>query len=212
MFCDSVLFCALSAGYKTPLTSADVWKLPPSDCVESLDPRFRTAWKRQLETRGPKSASLFAACWAAVGPLFIAALPFKLVIDASQFVGPTILNRLLSVVASRTNDPGSSAWDDFWQHPLHNGYALAGLLFLGQLTGVLADAQHFQRVQRAGFRLKSIVTAEVYRKVQTPLFHLFWRLMSKHAEQHSRFLRHAEHSFQNANCAHAATTSSWQYL
>lgn len=165
------LFPHNHAGRKTPLTAADIWALPPPDRVETLEGRFRTAWDRQLSTRGPKSASLFAACWAAVGHLFLAALPFKLVIDASQFVGPTILNRLLSVVAGRSAEPHSSGWDGIWEHPLQNGYVLAGLLFVGQLTGVLADHQHFQRVQRAGFRLKAIVTAEVYRKVgASPLY------------------------------------------
>jgi hypothetical protein len=192
--------------------------------------RFRAAWQRQLERKGPKQASLFAACASAVGPLFWAALPFKLANDASQFLGPTILNRLLTVVAaqaaaanavrraaavaaaaaaaaagaagaagsvgvanataaaglagfngtaaaaaaaaaSASAAAAAAAASDLppwlaWADPLlNNGYCLALLLFVGTLLGVFADNQHFQRVMRAGFRLRSIMTAEVYRKV-----------------------------------------------
>lgn len=170
--------------------------------VEAVDVRFRSAWNEQLATKGPKKASLFAACASAVGPLFLSALPFKLVNDASQFVGPTILNRLLTVVAgqganslaaassaavaaSAAVGPGFNGtalaatagaasqlgaddaqdWLAWLEVPFSNGYCLAFLLFFGTTIGVLSDNQHFQRVMRAGFRLKAIVTAEVYRKV-----------------------------------------------
>jgi hypothetical protein len=145
--------------------------LTPCRRVAAIDVRFRDAWEQQLQTKGPKQASLFSACASAVGPLFWAALPFKLFNDASQFVGPVILNRLLTVVAgaSSQNGPlGEVTWPDWLQWlnaPLSNGYCLAFLLFFGTTLGVLADNQHFQRVMRAGFRLKAIVTAEVYRKV-----------------------------------------------
>jgi len=155
--------------------------------------RFRKAWDQQLSKKGLKKASLFAACASAVGPLFLSALPFKLVNDASQFVGPVILNRLLTVVAGQSSQnlaaPGAingtmlaaaaaaagpqamqqagteAPWVQWLEAPLSNGYCLAFLLFFGTTVGVLADNQHFQRVMRAGFRLKAIVTAEVYRKV-----------------------------------------------
>jgi hypothetical protein len=164
--------------------------------------RFRAAWEHQLQKKGPKEASLFAACASTVGPLFLAALPFKLLNDASQFVGPVILNRLLTVVAGQAAKGGNLAaasvsvaaaasssmfnataaavpsaaaaavggddwtqWLQWLEAPLSNGYCLAFLLFFGTTFGVLADNQHFQRVMRAGFRLKAVVTAEVYRKV-----------------------------------------------
>jgi hypothetical protein len=169
--------------------------------VAAVDVRFRAAWDRQMEARGPKRASLFAACASAVAPLFLSALPFKLINDASQFVGPTVLNRLLTVVAAKAAAGAgggnaaaaamaaavngtlptasshvhqqqqlllqdlSTGLPDWADAALQNGYCLAVMLFAGTLLGVLADNQHFQRVQRAGFRLRSIMTAEVYRKV-----------------------------------------------
>lgn len=174
--------------------------------VEATDVRFRKAWDSQLQKKGAKKASLFAACASAVGPLFLSALPFKLLNDASQFVGPVILNQLLTAVAGKATQNAAAAataaaavtaaaggfnnattmaaaaggmsasasaatasgweqWLQWLEAPLSNGYCLAFLLFFGTTLGVLADNQHFQRVMRAGFRLKAIVTAEVYRKV-----------------------------------------------
>lgn len=52
-------------------------------------------------------------------------------------------------------------------HPWEDGYLLAALLFVGMLAGILCDNQHFQRVMRAGFRLKAVLTAAVYRKVSS---------------------------------------------
>jgi hypothetical protein len=256
--------------------------------VEVLEGRFHAAWQHQLAVHGPQQASLFAACRASVGHLFLAALPYKLINDAAQFVGPLILNRLLSVVAAQaaaaaaasdgsnssssgTGVAGAVNGSDWWgglagwlatlglNDPLGNGYSLSLLMFVGTLLGVLADnqvgtqscflfhcvpcsvvaspfsatvaqtalldfqlfilctcrqryshrckgsqsgtasntcpptscvlppfplprqpgqshlcvsllgwLQHFQRVMRAGFRLKAILTAEVYRKVRCP--------------------------------------------
>jgi hypothetical protein len=164
--------------------------------VGATEVRFREAWEQQQAKKGAKKASLLAACATAVAPLFLAALPFKLLNDASQFVGPVILNRLLTVVAGQASQAAAGAaavsgggfntttaatgagyagssgmtaaashWLEWLEAPLSNGYCLAFLLFFGTTFGVLADNQHFQRVMRAGFRLKAIVTAEVYRKV-----------------------------------------------
>jgi hypothetical protein len=131
-------------------------------------------------------------------------VPFKLVNDASQFVGPTILNLLLAVVAGEALSstsayklvslvlPGFSDLDPIgggpaagvivgaagaalparsllgadgpqgwasaaaaWWAALDGrgkGYVLAAALFLGTVSGTLADAQHFHATQRAGFR------------------------------------------------------------
>ena len=76
------------------------------------------------------------AIWATTWHLFVGALPFKLINDASTFVGPVFLNLLLGVVSS-----GQSST---------LGYSYAALMFVGLVLGTLADNQHFQRVMRAG--------------------------------------------------------------
>jgi hypothetical protein len=135
--------------------------------VEVLEGLFQAAWQHQLAVHGPQQASLFAACRASVGHLFLAALPYKLINDAAQFVGPLILNRLLSVVAaqaaaaasdgsnssSSTEVPGAGGGSGWWgtladwlaalgvNDPLGNGYSLSLLMFVGTVLGVLADNQ-----------------------------------------------------------------------
>ncbi len=49
--------------------------------------------------------------------------------------------------------------------PAWLGYTYAVLMFSGTAVGVLADNQHFQRVMRAGFRLKAALAAAVHRQV-----------------------------------------------
>ena len=39
------------------------------------------------------------------------------------------------------------------------------MMLLGLVVGSLCDNQHFQRVVRAGFRLRGVLTHEVFRKV-----------------------------------------------
>ncbi|KAI8474713.1 MAG: hypothetical protein J3K34DRAFT_518016 [Monoraphidium minutum] len=179
-------------GAKGPITAEDVWELPPGDRVEALEARFRVAWGRQLRERGAEGASLMAACWAVVsGGEFLRALPFKLLNDLSQFLGPSVLNLLLAVVAGQpppaapaaavTVDAlparsllgaagGGGGWGGpaaWWGGlaPRSQGYVLAGGLFVGTVVGSLADAQHFHAAQRAGFRLKALFMAETQRKV-----------------------------------------------
>jgi hypothetical protein len=78
-------------------------------------------------------------------------LPFalsQLINDASQFVGPILLNRLLKVVANEE----APAWE---------GYMYAILMFAGTLAGTFADHQHFLRSNRAGMRLCAVLSAQV---------------------------------------------------
>ncbi|KAJ6333090.1 hypothetical protein OIU77_009035 [Salix suchowensis] len=86
--------------------------------------------------------------------------------DASQFVGPLILNQLL-----KSMQEGDPAWI---------GYVYAFSIFAGvvinknseslikgilmQVFGVLCEAQYFQNVMRVGFRLRATLVAAVFRK------------------------------------------------
>lgn len=79
------------------------------------------------------------ALWKFTRYLILTALPFKLVNDVSQFVGPTFLNLLLGVVSSG--------------QPSSVGYTYAILMLTLLIVGTAADNQHFQRVMRGGKRL-----------------------------------------------------------
>eukprot|EP00798_Chlamydomonas_sp_ICE-L_P022904 gene22904-30080_t len=143
----------ISAGYRAPLTKEQIWKLRPHDRVDYVSEKFRRHWAEECAQPGPRGgASLFRACLNTVSHLFVTAIPWKLLCDASQFVGPLFLNLLLKLLS----DPDAPVW---------LGYAYAGVMFAGTLVGVLADNQHFVRTTRAGLRLKAMLSAVVYDKV-----------------------------------------------
>ena len=79
------------------------------------------------------------------------AVPLKLMNDAAQFTAPVFLDLLLKTVE-----------DD---EPSWKGYTIVVSMFVALILGTLADNQHFQRVMRAGFQMRSIVTTEVHRKL-----------------------------------------------
>lgn len=108
-------------------------------------------WGAEL-SKGAAKASLLRACFYTSAPLFLTALPLKLICDGAQFVGPFFLNYLLKSLAG----PTSESW---------HGYVYASLMFLGSMVGLLADQQHFQLVMRAGFRLKALILSTVHKQV-----------------------------------------------
>ena len=85
------------------------------------------------------------ALWKFTRYLILTALPFKLVNDLSQFVGPTFLNLLLGVVSSG--------------QPSSLGYMYAVLMLTLLIIGTASDNQHFQRVMRGGKFLHSTIPA-----------------------------------------------------
>ena len=82
------------------------------------------------------SALQTSALWQFTRYLILTALPFKLLNDASQFVGPIFLNLLLGVVSSG--------------QPSSVGYTYALLMLSLLIIGTACDNQHFQRVMRGG--------------------------------------------------------------
>ncbi|PNW84295.1 hypothetical protein CHLRE_04g228650v5 [Chlamydomonas reinhardtii] len=138
----------IQKGYRQPLTTNDIWQLPPDDRVDAVEPAFQKLWRAELASHGAAGADLGRACWRLVAAEVLWALPAKALNDGSQFVGPLFLNMLLQVLAT-----GGPSW---------RGYAAAGCMFVGSAVGVLADNQHFQRVMRAGFRLKAALAAAVH--------------------------------------------------
>ena len=79
------------------------------------------------------------------------AAPFKILNDASQFVAPVFLNLLLSAIAAGA--------------PVLHSYMLAVAMFVGLILGTICECQYWQRTMRAGFQLRAVLIAEVYRCV-----------------------------------------------
>ncbi|XP_074563219.1 ABC transporter C family member 2-like [Curcuma longa] len=137
----------MQQGFKRPITEKDVWKLDSWDQTETLNSRFQQCWAE--ESRKPKPW-LLRALHRSLGGRFWLGGFFKIGNDASQFVGPLILNRLL--LSMQEEEP---AW---------HGYIYAFSIFAGVALGVLAEAQYFQNVMRVGFRLRTTLVAAVFRK------------------------------------------------
>ncbi|XP_042459531.1 ABC transporter C family member 2-like [Zingiber officinale] len=137
----------MQQGFKRPITEKDVWKLDSWDQTETLNSRFQQCWAE--ESRKPKPW-LLRALHRSLGGRFWLGGFFKIGNDASQFVGPLILNRLL--LSMQQEEP---AW---------HGYIYAFSIFAGVALGVLAEAQYFQNVMRVGFRLRATLVAAVFRK------------------------------------------------
>lgn len=137
----------MQQGYKRPITEKDVWKLDSWDETETLNSRFQKYWLD--ETKRPKPW-LFRALHRSLGGRFWLGGFFKIGNDASQFVGPVVLNLLLE--SMQRGDP---AWI---------GYIYAFSIFAGVSLGVMSEAQYFQNVMRVGFRLRATLVAAVFRK------------------------------------------------
>ncbi|CAM9003410.1 unnamed protein product [Rhodiola kirilowii] len=137
----------MQLGYKRPLTEKDIWKLDTWDRTETLNNSFQKYWAKEKRKRKPW---LLRALNSSLGGRFWLGGFWKIGNDLGQFVGPVILNLLL-----KTMQQGGPAW---------KGYIYAFAIFVGVVFGVLSEAQYFQNVMRAGFRLRSTLVAAVFRK------------------------------------------------
>ncbi|KAK4399407.1 ABC transporter C family member 2, partial [Sesamum angolense] len=137
----------MQLGYRRPLTEKDVWKLDTWDRTETLNDSFQKSWAEEI--RRPKPW-LLRALNRSLGGRFWYGGFWKIGNDASQFIGPLILNHLL-----QSMQRGDPAWI---------GYVYAFSIFVGVVFGVLCEAQYFQNVMRVGYRLRSTLVAAVFRK------------------------------------------------
>ncbi|CAN4101608.1 unnamed protein product [Withania somnifera] len=137
----------LQLGYKRPLTDKDVWVLDTWDRTETLNNLFQKSWAEESQRPKPWLLRALNRC---LGGRFWWGGFWKIGNDASQFVGPLVLNQLL-----QSMQQGDPAWI---------GYIYAFSIFVGVVFGVLCEAQYFQNVMRVGFRLRSTLVAAVFRK------------------------------------------------
>ncbi|CAL5411680.1 unnamed protein product [Camellia sinensis] len=134
-------------GFQRPLTEKDVWKLDTWDRTETLNSKFQQCWAEESRRSKPW---LLRALNRSLGGRFWWGGVWKIGNDASQFVGPIILDQLLESMQRRD--------------PARIGYIYAFSIFVGVVLGVLCEAQYFQNVMRVGYRLRSTLVAAVFRK------------------------------------------------
>lgn len=158
---NSDIFSRLTFGWMTPLMKSgynkflvdeDLWDLREADTTHHTENKFNRAWSKQLRRKKP---NLWIALFSAFGgPFGIGAL-FKIVHDILAFAQPQLLRKLISYVGSyQTNHP----------EPVISGLAIAAVMFLASVAQTIALHQYFQHAFETGMRIKTSLTAAIYKK------------------------------------------------
>eukprot|EP01031_Cornospumella_fuschlensis_P036378 gene36378-44128_t len=139
----------LTLGNQKPLTLEDLYPLPKADQSSEIYAVFQQAWQEQL--RNSMSPSLAWSFASSYGRPFLAAGLLKLVHDSCLFLGPLLLNSIISFLSHP-------------EQPLVYGlYCVAGL-FVANLLMSLCLRQYFFTCYRVGMNLRSAVVTSVYHK------------------------------------------------
>lgn len=142
----------MKRGYSKYLSEEDLWDLRAKDTTHHTEAKFARAWDRQSRRQNP---SLWIALLAAFGRPFGVGALFKIVQDILGFVQPQLLRMLISFVASYNSDT---------PQPLIKGLAIAGVMFAASVVQTVALHQYFMQAFETGMRIKSALTAAIYRK------------------------------------------------
>lgn len=130
-------------------------RMHESDDPTHVNNLFRREWSRQKRDF-PKHPSLFSALFRAYGRDYLIGAGFKFIYDSQQFVGPLLLQLLITFLDDRA-DPEKSA-------PLRSGIELVCLLALNAISQSIILHQYFHRAFRTGMRLKSATISAIYDK------------------------------------------------
>ncbi|GBG31208.1 ABC transporter, putative [Hondaea fermentalgiana] len=150
------------------LEEDDIWELPHNDETSVVSEKFDSAWARKRAKLRPEHDTaedglnereakrlLRGGLWAmASWPIKVGGI-FKFFNTSVQFLNPIILNAVLSFI----QDLGTSD-----QMPLWQGYLLAATLAAAMATKTILENAYFFNVWKAGWRIRSALTTEVYRK------------------------------------------------
>jgi ATP-binding cassette subfamily C (CFTR/MRP) protein 1 len=143
----------MAYGYKKFLTEEDLWNLAKRDTTKATGESFQKAWEYELENK--KNPSLWMAIFRAFnGPYFRGSL-FKIISDTLAFVQPQLLRLLIVWVKSYSTDN---------PQPVIKGAAIALAMFAVSVGQTMGLHQYFQRAFETGMRIKTALTASIYRK------------------------------------------------
>ncbi|RYY82205.1 hypothetical protein EON63_13770 [archaeon] len=139
----------LTLGNRKPLTLEDLYPLPQKDQSAEIYTGFKQAWQEQLrQSASPSLAWSFASSY---GRPFLAAGLLKLVHDSCLFLGPLLLNSIISFLSHP-------------EQPLSAGLFCVGGLFFSNLLMSLCLRQYFFTCYRVGMNLRSAVVTSIYHK------------------------------------------------
>ena len=140
-------------GYKVYLTQDELWNLRKRDTTRATSEAFDEIWEQQLEKKKP---SLWITLIQAYGGPYLRGAIIKTVSDCFNFIQPQLLRFLISFVDSYR--PGNTP------QPAIKGAAIAFAMFGTSLAQTACLHQYFQRAFETGMRVKSGLTAAVYKK------------------------------------------------
>ncbi|CAN1302447.1 ABC transporter C family member 2 [Linum perenne] len=136
----------MKLGYKRPITEKDVWKLDTWDQTETLNDRFQKCWAEESPKLKPW---LLRPLHSSLGGRFWWGGFWKIGNDASQFVGPLLLNQLLQSMQA-----GDPAWI---------GYIYAFSIFVGVVAAVFRKSLRLTHESRRRFatgKITNLMTAD----------------------------------------------------
>lgn len=143
----------MKLGYKTFLTEKDLPPLPHEERAHLTTSEFEVAWQNQLEYS--KHPSLLRALVKAFGGPFVVGGLFKAVQDVLSFAQPQVLRILIKFVKDYT---------DGEDVPLRKGFLIASVMFAISVIQTITLHQYFQRAFGTGMKIKSSLTAQVFKK------------------------------------------------
>ena len=140
-------------GHKEFLMQDDLWNLRKRDSTRTTAEEFDAAWEEQMEKKKP---SLWIALASAYGGPYLRGAIIKTLADILAFAQPQLLRLLISFVDSyrRGRTP----------QPPAKGAAIALAMFAVSIGQTACLHQYFQRAFETGMRVKSGLTAAIYKK------------------------------------------------
>ncbi|KAH9084688.1 hypothetical protein Ae201684P_001928 [Aphanomyces euteiches] len=138
----------LDLGNKRPLEMEDLFQLNPDLRANSAHNRFQEYWERELTMPRP---SLARALFYAFGFKFLAAGLLRLVRDSLQFVGPYVIQRVITYLLT----PDA---------PQAEGLLCVAFIFFGGVLQSFCFRNYMYYVFETGLLFRSAIVSAVYRK------------------------------------------------
>ena len=140
----------LSQGF---LHLTDVAPLPSIDSTSDIATSFAVIWRQQIASGSP---SLLWAFWSLLGSVYVWLGVLKFISDLTVFIGPLLLNSLVTFLTSQTDGgEAEAAW---------HGYLYALGLVGGVVVSSVLGTQYTYRSRRVSMRVRSAMVSLVYSK------------------------------------------------
>lgn len=158
-------------GYKRPLETTDIWKLPPRLQTQQLCDEFESAWLKEVQDSKTTNATLPSTTPQIEPSIYRAIHKFmfwklapagliKVFCDACTITAPYLLKQIiLYVTESQRLDAQNQT-----PPPLYWGFVYVAILFSLNMSTTISLNFYFQRTTTLGMGLRTAVSAAIYRK------------------------------------------------